>query len=126
MRREAVAVAGLIERAERGEIQLVRSPALYLENDQNPREDRRLAAALWLNGATVEVALSDAIFERARELATLGFGVFDALHAAFAEAGHARWLATCDDRFLRLGKEHAARLSIAVVNPCDIPQEDRP
>lgn len=121
VRREAAAVAGLIERAERGEIELIRSPALTLENDQNPREDRRLAAALWLNGATVEVPYSDAVGDRARELAALGFSVLDALHVAFAEAARARWMATCDDGLLRRAGEHSAKLGVVVLNPCDIP-----
>ncbi len=41
VRREAAAVATVIERAERGELDLVRSPAHWLENEANPREDRR-------------------------------------------------------------------------------------
>ena len=48
VREEATAVAGIIARAEAGEIALVRSPAHLVENDANPREDRRLAAALRL------------------------------------------------------------------------------
>lgn len=51
---ETAAVAALIDRAERGEILLVRSPAHVLENERNPREDRRLATALWLDGAHLE------------------------------------------------------------------------
>lgn len=64
---------------------LVRSAALYLENDQIPREDRRLAAALWLNGATVEATYSQAIGERAKEIEGLGFGSPSSIHAIFRE-----------------------------------------
>ena len=53
-------MAAIIERAEHGELRLVRSPAHSIENDRNPREDRRLAAALWLDRAAVTVPLSDA------------------------------------------------------------------
>ena len=55
IRREGLAVAAILEWAAAGEVELVRSPALRLENDLNPREDRRLAAALWLDGAAVDV-----------------------------------------------------------------------
>jgi hypothetical protein len=48
VRREAEAVATVLDAAERGRVQLVRSPAHDIENDQNPREDRRFATLLWL------------------------------------------------------------------------------
>jgi len=114
---ETSAVAALIDRAERSLIRLVRSPAHLLENQKNPREDRRLAAALWLEGASVAVALSESVASRARALERLGFGAFDALHAAFAEEARADWLATTDDRLLALGKKHREHLAVVIVNP---------
>lgn len=120
IRREAVAITTIIEQAEQGAVELVRSPALLLENDQNPREDRRLAAALWIDGAAVGVALTDDVEARARALAALGFRPMDALHVAFAEAADARWLVTCDDGLLGLGRRHAAALKVAVVEPIDV------
>ncbi len=123
VRLESAAVAGLIDRAERRLIALVRSPAHRLENDKNPREDRRLAAALWLEGATVAVDLSENVASRARTLETLGFGALDALHAAFAEAAGAAWLATTDDRLLALGKKHRDRLAVSIVNPVHVLKE---
>ena len=48
VREEATAVAGIVARAEAGEIALVRSPADLVENDANPREDRRLAVR-WIH-----------------------------------------------------------------------------
>ena len=56
IRREAEAVATIIEQSEGDRFELVRSPALLIENDANPREDRRVAAAPWIGGAAVEVA----------------------------------------------------------------------
>lgn len=114
---ETAAVAELVARAERGEIRMVRSPAHTFENDRNPREDRRLATASWLNGASVDVALTEGATARARELQGLGFTPLDALHAAFAEASGAAWLATTDDQMIALGQRHAARLRVKVANP---------
>jgi hypothetical protein len=65
---ETAAVAALIDRAEREGIRLVRSPAHVLENDRNPREDRRLAASIWLEAARVEVPFSEKAGKRAREI----------------------------------------------------------
>jgi hypothetical protein len=77
VREEAMAVAAIVTRAEAGEIALVRSPAHLVENDANPREDRRLAAALWIDGAAVDVPLDADVEARAGEIAALGFGPLD-------------------------------------------------
>jgi predicted nucleic acid-binding protein len=123
VRVETAAVAELVARAERGEIRTVRSPAHTFENDRNPREDRRLATASWLNGASLDVALTDGATARGREINELGFTPLDALHVAFAEASGAAWLATTDDRMIALGQTHSARLRVKVANPTDLLQE---
>jgi predicted nucleic acid-binding protein len=110
VREEATAVAAIVARAEAGKIALVRSPAHLVENDANPREDRRLAAALWIDGAAVNVPLDAEVEMRAGGLVALGFRPLDALHLAFAERAGARWLVTCDDELLKL----AARLGDAL------------
>jgi predicted nucleic acid-binding protein len=110
IRDESAAVAAIIARAEDGKIALVRSPAHLVENDANPREDRRLAAALWINGAAVDVRMDAEVEARAAGLAALGFRALDALHVAFAERAGARWFVTCDDDILT----RAARLGDAV------------
>jgi predicted nucleic acid-binding protein len=117
VRDEAVAVAGIIVRAEAGEIALVRSPAHLVENDANPREDRRLAAPLWIDGAAVTVPLDDTVEIRARELDALGFQPLDALHVAFAERAGARWFVTCDDGLLRLAERLGKTLRTLVIAP---------
>ena len=55
VRREAEAVAVILDAARAGAIELVRSPAHDFENERNPREDRRLATRLWLDAATASV-----------------------------------------------------------------------
>lgn len=117
VRLEAAAVATLIARAEGAGLTLVRSPAHDLENDRNPREDRRLATAIWLAGAQVMVALDDEVSRRARHLAMFGFGALEALHLAFAERAGARWFATTDDRLLARAGERRQELQVSVCNP---------
>jgi predicted nucleic acid-binding protein len=104
-------------------LELVRSPAHWLENEANPREDRRLAAATWLNGASVRVEMTTEVEARARELAALDFRVLDALHVAFAELAGVRWFVTCDDRLLKAGSRHRDALRVAFANPCDLLSE---
>jgi hypothetical protein len=120
IRREGEAVAALLDRTQAGTIQLVHSPAHDFENARNPREDRRLATQLWLETATVSVAASPAVSERARALAALGFGALDALHLAFAEASAARFVTT-DDRLLRVAMRHREQMRVDVILPDQIP-----
>jgi hypothetical protein len=117
VREEATAVAAIVARAEAGEIALVRSAAHLVENDANPREDRRLAAALWIDGAAVDVPLDDQVEVRVREVVALGFRPLDALHLAFAERAGARWFVTCDDALLKLASRLGDTLRIMVVAP---------
>jgi predicted nucleic acid-binding protein len=121
IRREAEAVAAILEMAQAGTFQLVRSPAHDFENERNPREDRRLATRLWLDTAAVSVTASQAANDRARVLAALGFGPLDALHLAFAEASAARWFVTTDDRLLRAATRHRQQLRVEVVLPEQVP-----
>lgn len=114
---ETAAVASLMESAAEGRIRLVRSPAHDLENARNPREDRRLAAALWIATADLHVALEAAVERRARALAAGGFAPLDALHTALAEAAGARWLVTTDDRLVRLGRRTGLDLQTEIANP---------
>jgi predicted nucleic acid-binding protein len=117
---ESLAVASILDRAERGSVQLVRSPAHDLENGRNPREDRRLAAVLWLDAATAAVALDETVEKRASVLRDLGFSTIDALHVAFAERAAASCLVTTDDRLIAAARRHRTALHVDVRNPIEV------
>ncbi len=121
VRREAEAVAALLDAAEKGRIRLVRSPAHDFENDRNPREDRRLATLLWLQAASVRPQAGGEIPERTRALGALGFAPLDALHLAFAELSDAKWFVTTDDRLLTRAAACQDRLRVHVINPDRLP-----
>src|SRR5213075_2297096 len=110
IRREAEAVAAILDMAQAGTLDLVRSPAHDFENERNPREDRRLATRLWLETATIVVPTSGVATNRARALAAFGFAPLDALHLAFAEASAARWFVTTDDRLLKIADRYREQL----------------
>jgi predicted nucleic acid-binding protein len=120
IRREAEAVARIFEQVENGRIQLVVSPAHRFENDRNPREDRRLATALWLQKAVRPVDAAADTDERARVLSTLGFAPLDALHLALAEKAEARWFVTTDDQLLRKAREQRDLMRVDVVTPDEL------
>jgi predicted nucleic acid-binding protein len=98
---EAEAVLGLLAVCGAEGIELLSSDALLFEIGQNPNLTRQEYALAALAKAQSFVALEPSVEGRARELYRLGFKPLDALHLASAEAGHADFLCTCDDRFLR-------------------------
>ncbi len=126
VRTEAAAIASIMADAEAGKLSLVRSPAHLVENDANPREDRRLAAALWIDGAAVDVALDEEVESRAAMLAELGFTPLDALHVAFAERAQTRWFVTCDDRLVKLAARLGGTLHTTIVLPPAVAWEQPP
>lgn len=125
VRKEAEAVAAILDAVKAGTFELVRSPAHDFENERNPREDRRLATRLWLDAATTSVSASAAAAARARELSAMGFGPLDALHLAFAEHAAARWFVTTDDRLLKRAATERDRLRLEVLRPDQVPFDAR-
>jgi hypothetical protein len=121
VRREAEAVAAILDASARGQFRLIRSPAHDVENERNPREDRRLATRLWLAAAHVRVTAGPNAATRARQLVTMGFSPLDALHVAFAEQGQARWFATTDDRLLKHAAAQRGHLRVTVISPLEVP-----
>jgi len=63
----------------------------------------------------IEIRESEVL--RAKELETIGFHVFDALHLACAEAGSADVFLTTDDRLVRVALHANVRLAVVVRNP---------
>ena len=121
MRREAEAVAAVLDAARGGRIRLVHSPAHDLENERNPREDRRLATSLWLQEATVPAALNTEVSDRAPVIEAMGFTPLDALHLAFAEEAAAKWFATTDDQLLKRAQANRTKLRVQVLRPDELP-----
>jgi len=86
IREEAGAVEQVFALIRAGRAELVSSDALEDEARRAPIPERRLEAETLLSLASGTVELDDAIVHRARDLAALGYGLFDALHLAAAEA----------------------------------------
>jgi predicted nucleic acid-binding protein len=120
VRREAEAVAAVLDAVSAGRLLLVRSPAHDMENERNPREDRRLATLLWLGAATLRVPPSAEAAARAGALAVLGFAPIDALHLAFAEQATAKWFLTTDDRLLKRARTLPEHLRVHVLRPDEL------
>ncbi len=127
VRLEAEAVIALAYLAESGAVRLVSSHVLEAENDRNPDLARRERARETLARMHGEAKVTDAVEQRARELVSLGFGPFDALHVAVAESARVAAVLTVDDGLLK--RAGRAALRVRVLNPVvfveELTHEDR-
>jgi hypothetical protein len=117
VRLEAEAVLGIIELVRRGDLNWIGSDILDLESSRNSNADRRLRVEALLRCAGSKTAAGERERQRGRELETMGFGAFDALHLASAEGAGVEVLLTTDDRLRRLATREKARLAVHVENP---------
>ena len=97
IREEAEAVERVLAGVRRGSIDLISSEALEDEIRRNPSMERRAEAEVFLSLASLRVEVNDAIVDRAGILSRCGYGPYDALHLASAEAASADVLLTTDD-----------------------------
>src|ERR1051326_5090612 len=90
-------------------IEFLQTPALHLENEQNPVFHRANYVRDWLMRQTEFIAPEGALVDRTKGLMGLGLKNFDALHLAAAELASADAFVTCDDRILSLARRHASQ-----------------
>ena len=64
--------------------------------------------------------LDDAVAQRARVLRVAGYGLFDALHMAAAEAAGADVLPSTDDRLIKRASRGVGNPQIPVRNPLSL------
>jgi|GEM_PF-303523 len=121
IRLESEAVLGLLA-AESDSVRFVRSPALWLENEQNPLPTRAARVRRWL-GAQQPFSDTATLVARASDIMKLGVKNFDALHVASAEAVGADALATCDDRFLAAARRAGDLISVRVLGVLELAAE---
>jgi hypothetical protein len=96
IREEAAAVERVFKLVRDGTVQWISSDALADEIDRNPDLERKSGNVALLALASEIIEENDQIAHRAKALHKAGYGVFDALHLACAEA--ARVDVMLDDR----------------------------
>ena len=114
VRLEAEAKLEIQQRIKDKLIELAWSYVLDYENQANPFEERRDAVVRWKTAAAVDVEESDAIVQRAREIASRGLRAKDALHVACAMAAGCDFFLTTDDFVV---KRMRGFTGIAVMDP---------
>jgi hypothetical protein len=117
IRLEAEAVLIVLAAVERGEHEIVSGEALELENDRNPDPTRRERVRDLLSLARVEQPVGTDEAARANSLAAMGFGAYDALHIACAEAASADVLLSTDRKLVGRAERLREHLRVSVRNP---------
>jgi hypothetical protein len=117
IRLESEAVLLIIQATRRDACVWIGSDVLTFEIEQTPNRERRIRIHYLTQDAHEKIELMDQIAERAEAIQTLGFGGYDALHLASAEAGKADVFLTTDDKLLKRAKRFADQLNVDVTNP---------
>ena len=122
---ESAAVVAILAAAERGEIELIRSAAHYVENATDTDAERRAAVAAWLAAGPPPLEATDQVRARLSQAREANIAPLDALHLAWAQELGANVLLTTDDRFI----SRAVRLTtigLRVLNPAAFARELQP
>jgi hypothetical protein len=98
---ETLSFSLILSMIENREAEMVVSSVHRLENHVSPDRLRREWVERFLQLATVEVAATEAIRIRARELGAVGVKPLDPLHVSSAEAIRADYFLTRDDRLTK-------------------------
>jgi predicted nucleic acid-binding protein len=116
-RLEGAAIDTIFADVTAGKYQFCWSFILDYENNQNPNFDRRAAAILLSQKASHVIAPNESIHERAKQFEKINIKSRDALHLACAEFVGCGYFLTCDDKFLKKGRQ--LNLKVKVMSPVE-------
>jgi predicted nucleic acid-binding protein len=117
IREEAEAVELILGLVQKHSTQWIASEALWDEVRRNPSEERRLECETLMVLVSETVRIDGAIAQRAKQLASIGYGAYDALHLAAAESAAADVLLSTDDRFIKQAARGDGNPRVLVRNP---------
>ena len=123
IREEAEAIEKIFFKVERGLLELVSSEALEDEVRRNPNMEQQTESEALISMASTTIVVDSDLTRRARRLASLGYGPYDALHLASAEFAEADVLLTTDDQFEKRAASGIGKPRIPVRNPVSWIQE---
>lgn len=118
---ESAAKLAIQTQMRSGELEYVWSDELDVEVGDSQFLDRQEKILPWRDGATVHVAITSAIEDRAIELMQFGIKSADALHLACAESAGCDWFFTTDRGILKKVQNIGL---MRVANPIAYVQED--
>ena len=90
-----------------------------------PLDEKRMSVQGLLALAERTILVGETFRDRARELTSFGYGVFDALHLAAAESAHVDALLSTDDRFVKRATRGIGAPRVVVENPLSWLEEQK-
>jgi predicted nucleic acid-binding protein len=117
IRLESEAILTILFMCEREDIQLVESEVTYWEVDAISNFDRKECVLSLLKIPHIRIVITSDILARGKELETVGFGGYDALHLACAEAGKVDVFLTVDDGIISKVRRNSGIVKVDVMNP---------
>jgi predicted nucleic acid-binding protein len=121
---EAEASTTLIELIEKRKVYLIISGTLIVENNRNPRADRRQITQRILELHHAISALTPVAETRAQKVHQHGLKAVDALHIALAEAADADAFITCDEGILKVARRLPDAFKVKIVSPTEFLLEE--
>ncbi len=119
---ESKAVLVILSRMEEGEWKWVSSEIVDYEISKTPNVRRIQNINQLIGNADECIAVTREIVNRAKEIETVGFEPFDAIHLACAEHAKADIFLTTDDKLIRKASQKK-ELDVRISNPLDWLQE---
>jgi hypothetical protein len=98
---ETLCFVMILQMAENGEVELIRSHFHDLENNESRAIERREWVEACLDLATHSARLTAEMEQRARAIVKMGVKPLDAAHLAAAESADVKFFITCDDQLIR-------------------------
>jgi predicted nucleic acid-binding protein len=115
VRLEAEAMLIILRLCRRGDWTLVGSDVVYLEVGKIKSPKKKEKVIEYCGIAKEYIIVDDTVAQRAAELQSFGFKLFDSLHIALAEEAKADVLISTDDKMVNLANRLS--LKVKVVNP---------
>jgi hypothetical protein len=114
---ESEAVLLILDRAERGEFELVGSDALSYEIRRIPDPIRRRRVEMLYGDVKLNISVEDTVAKRADVIQRIGIWGLDAVHIACAERADADAMLTTDDRLIKIYTRMTKQIGVPVLNP---------
>ena len=117
IRLESESIIIIMNRLFQGEWEWISSEVLDIEIENTPNIEKRHYLTQLPEFVHESLRIENVDLERAKQLESMGFKSFDAMHIACAERGNVETFFTTDDKLLKLSDRLKNELNVKVLNP---------
>lgn len=117
IRLESESIIIIMNRLYHGEWEWISSEVLDVEIENTPSIEKKQYLTKLLKFVNESLKIENVDLERAKQLESMGFKSFDAMHIACAERATVEVFLTTDDKLLKLSERLKNELKVKVINP---------